>query len=681
MLDKVSLLLNFLKKNIFLFSIFLTATFLIVAFPNEEETKRTVNVSEQIQHENEFSLDFWGNNYFGIEPKEVGGLFTEGLTAYSPSIYRLDLDVKNHSSIEFSYGLVDQVVNLGDGVIFKIKLKKAEDENMETLFEDRVSPPGEKIKNKIRNGSLNLSSFKGEKIFLYFITEPNGNNAFDQAFWADVKHHFYVPIKIYNFTILLFAFLLIFAHKKKLSTLLAKNKFPIFFMFFILFTFVYFYLFTQGTYKVPLEFNQGGYYNWLAGCFYKGELGENFLGEYGGGDFSYFEGQKFLYFGPLPAIIHLIFYKIYFQNISGGVLTLIFSFLNLATFWLILNKVFDKHFSSKNDLTKVAIWISYASGTLMFCVARSFIYEESIILGSTFLLMGTYFFLAEFYKKYYNRSAIKIFLASFFFALAFTSRYNLILFYIFPFVLFFADFLFLNRYDYRQLLKISFVFISPLILGVALLFSYNYLRFQNIFEFGINYQQPGDEEILVRTKSRLLTSLDYIPYNIYDYFISLPSLKKHRLDSQVTLGEFPKLVGSEYVSSVLLNIPILFFVFYLFLLWTNKKIQLSKRCRILLAGLSLSVIALIGYLLTFAGSSRRYIQDFLPFSLIIALFGLEIYFSKIKIEKRRRRFVFFLVLILIYTFIINFGVSCNFAFRGDMGKCLNLYNKEYIPLN
>lgn len=646
----------------------------VIVFFNDKGTFRQIDFTSRITSSKEFENKYWGNQFYVYEPKKIGTLELNVITAYAPSVYKLDLLAKKNGKLHFEYGINDDASIQGNGITFEIYIQPKED-TKQLLFSNTLLPVEKISDNKIYSGETDLSKFKDRNITLLFVTGDNGNNAYDQGFWANVDYSFLSPVltRVGLLISLLLVFIIIYY--EKVRKFWQKNNVTIFSILLIVFGFLYLYFITQGTYGFH-EYRQGTYYSWLSSQFDQGKLGSYAAPNEHGNDFSYYNGKKFLYFGPLPAVLHLLYLKVFDGIIYGSILTHIFSLVNLLFFWLILIKIRNKYFDQSSLFGVILFFIAYACGPLMFCVSRSFVYEESIIIGSTFLLMGVFALLSAYFKNNLNYRVLLT--AGFFFALAFLCRYTLILYLAIPFILLFSEVQMRNRKSWQEFAKKSLCLISPILIGIILIFLYNHLRFNNVLEFGVSYVENSNIEDGSRIDKKLANDLQYIPYNLYNYFIALPSIQKDSHTLVDTVGSFPKLTGKEFTTSIFLNSPLLLFGLYLgFKVWRKKEFIPAKLGKILLAILLGSIIT-IGYLLAFLGSTRRYIQDFLPLLLVIAYIGMEKFFG---ITKRKYILYFFLVIIIIYTFLINSAVTCNFAFRGDMNKCFNIYNKDYILLN
>jgi len=637
---------------------------------------REIDVTRGIQGNADLAGKFWGNQFFSIKPDKVKGNEIDSATAYAPSFLTLKVGSTGLKGLSFKYGISDNAIGRGDGVVFKIEALTNTDNEPRVIFEDIILPASNKEENKLYSDKIKLDDYKNSNLKLFFVTEDNGNNAFDQAFWADVKATYQVPIYFYYFVLVSFILLFVVCRPLYFIEFFRKNKIEYLIPFLLFFAFLYLYFLTQGTYHFH-EYRQGTYYNWLAQQFYFDRLGEPVVRVEGENDMSYFEGRKFLYFGPLPAVLHLIYLKIFKSIIFGSLLTYIFSITNLLLFWLNLLKIKRRYFPEYSIWSASLMFATYAAGPLLFCVSRSFIYEEAIIVGSAFLLGGIYFYLSGLFRE--NGRNLLFFVGNIMVALAFLSRSDLILYSIIPILFLFLT---LKKKSIKDLFKLfakATIVYLPILAAISLFLTYNYLRFHDPIETGVSYISSGSQEGKNRILNKQLNSKYYIPYNLYNYFLAVPDYNEKKY-KDITVGLFPKLEDSHYVYSIFLSFPLSSFIFYYFYLLFRKKEKLNKELKIILLIISFPTIIVLGALLTFTGATRRYLLDFFPPMLIISYVGLELFM--INVMRQKRITIYLLLLIaLLFSFVLNYMTTCNFAFKGNMEKCMNIYNKEYILLN
>lgn len=148
----------------------------------------------------------------------------------------------------------------------------------------------------------------------------------------------------------------------------------------------------------------------------------------------------------------------------------------------------------------------------------------------------------------------------------------------------------------------------PLAAVVAGLMAYNYARFGNPFEFGINYQLTGAHESMGRH-----FRLSFVPYNFSVYFLLPPQWGRYFpfVHPIVRPAVGPEgYYGIEYVYGVLVICPVIWWALGLA---AAVRETLCGSVRAAFAGIVLAVaLAMSAILLSFNTAAARYAVDFVP---------------------------------------------------------------------
>lgn len=228
-------------------------------------------------------------------------------------------------------------------------------------------------------------------------------------------------------------------------------------------------------------------------------------------DLSLFRNRYYLYWGPVPAIVRIIFGN----KLPEQFFTYLYVTLSAICFFLIAKNLKTKYFLKLSNLfLYFAVLSGIFNGAVLNLLVSSGIYYEAIAAGQCFFIIGLLFttsYLTTNRPKYAFISAI-------FYTLSVGSRVS----YVIPSLgITLYIFIKLNR-------SLSFLprllFFAPLFIGLFLLGLYNFIRFDNFFEFGLRYQLAGLNMPLMY-KNYL--SLHNIPIGIKSYFLNLPSLIYH----------------------------------------------------------------------------------------------------------------------------------------------------------
>ena len=228
-------------------------------------------------------------------------------------------------------------------------------------------------------------------------------------------------------------------------------------------------------------------------------------------DYSMYKGKFFLYFGPVPALARLLFANL----ISEHFALWCYGFLWAAFFWVSAHKMRELYFADTPQWLDIAVGVVGALSPLtVYLLNIPSVYNEAVLAGAAFCAGGVYFALLAFAGE----RELYSFLAGLFFALGFASRVTT-LFACVPFIPLLCwpkE----GKLDYKK----AALFLLPVfVCGVSLLI-YNYVRFDNPFEFGVAYQYNATHQFVANGQ---FFSAAYIPAHIYEYFLRLPDFFAH----------------------------------------------------------------------------------------------------------------------------------------------------------
>lgn len=321
-------------------------------------------------------------------------------------------------------------------------------------------------------------------------------------------------------------------------------------------------------------------------------------------DVSFFEGKWYLNWGPSPVLFVLPFYLIWGLGTSDVLFTLIAGIANVVLFFFVARE-FAKYFKIKLSPVQLVFLIltfAFASANFYMSLAGRVWHAEQII--AVFYLLISYLFLFRYLNK---KNLWLLLLASFFFNLAWTSRYALIfssLILLYPLVLHFRA----NRF----LPVLAAVFIPCIIFG-SLILTYNYLKFQNPFDTGLKHHLGAGrfEEVL---KNHTFFSPSYVPYNAYYYFLHAPKLT----------SQPPYIKLDEEGNSMFLMYPALFLLLPLL----RRKNILNQKIKYYLITVGLvTVCSMLLYLFYFTTGwtqvGLRYFFDIFPLLLLTIILSIR----------------------------------------------------------
>jgi len=291
-------------------------------------------------------------------------------------------------------------------------------------------------------------------------------------------------------------------------------------IFFLIISLIYYALTTAFTFKLR---SANGYYKLMADAFLKGKtyllVKPNPIlltlpnpydpiqnNEYRLHDASLYKEKYYLYWGPFPAIIRIIFFNKLPEPFFIYLYTLGCSLITLYILFIIKNKYFKK--TKKIFFYLVGCFICF-NGVVLNLLVANWIYYEAIASAQLFFLLGCLFLL----KKNKINYAI---ISSIFFAFSVATRTT----YLFPtlFLIIFSAKHFIDKKNlWLSIKKILYIFF-PYLFTIFCLLIFNYIRFNDFFEFGTSYQLGGSN-----LKASWFSSIHNIPNNLRNYLFAIPS--------------------------------------------------------------------------------------------------------------------------------------------------------------
>jgi len=201
-------------------------------------------------------------------------------------------------------------------------------------------------------------------------------------------------------------------------------------------------------------------------------------------DASYYKGNYYLYWGPVPALAFAVVQGITSIRPAGSLLVIVCYMVLPIILLMILFQIRRQFFpASPVHSMGLCLLISFINLPFLFLLGRPIIYETSIIAGQFFLFLGLLGWVM------YGANSAKVgwlIVAGLSWGLAIGSRYNLVI----STSVYMAFILtqIAQDTDNRQTLKKIALLLTPLLLCLIGLGFYNYVRFGSPFETGLTYQ-------------------------------------------------------------------------------------------------------------------------------------------------------------------------------------------------
>ena len=365
-------------------------------------------------------------------------------------------------------------------------------------------------------------------------------------------------------------------------------------------------------------------------------------------DTAYYNGKFYIYFGILPLIaIFLPYYLITKKYLSMAIVVYIFSIFVFLLIKEILQKIVARYFEKIPFKFVVYFFIILCSGSLiLYANGMSRVYELVIIAGLYCVLQGIFFILKSLESD--KNKYLNIFLGCVFLALSVACRPTDLLasIIILPYLI---SLLIKNikMQNKKDLLKLIFAVAIPyMVVGISLMW-YNYIRFDNPFEFGAKYQLT-----IVDMKS-LGNRVFSIPTGIIANLFSIPrfTAKFPFLINQNDLLEF---YGYYYIENMIGGLfmlaPICFMNFFVFKI--NKKSE-NKELKIvintlLIVGLVIAILSIM-----MAGSNQRYLIDYAWMLILSGILIFMSFYNLLKSNEAKKIFKYILCFVTIYTCFVG----------------------------
>jgi hypothetical protein len=401
-------------------------------------------------------------------------------------------------------------------------------------------------------------------------------------------------------------------------------------------------------------------YNMLVKAFAKGQL---YIDEAPPEDYSVFGGKRYLYFGPVPALIRLPVWLLLGTGIPSGLMIVLFCAGSAVLFVITMSELTLVEESSDALLKVVFALLFIFNGYSLLMTEIPTIHHEAIA-AAMFFLMSSIYLLAKTRKQGNVPSVATAVLMGLSLACCLASRATYVFSCAVVAVAFIARIWFCEEGDRKKPAPVAAI-IAIIAVAGGLLLAYNYARFGDPLEFGMKYQMSAYRDYLIAGN---FARYEHVPYNLWSLFFRMPLL----------LPDFPFLDLPRYV----LETRSVQFMPY-FLVYAN---ELSVSVFVLMPVLLLSTAPLVlvkeggleidfyTYLVLFAlvitqifpivigmSTVARYYYDFVP---IMALMS---YMGGLWLKKKGAGYLLMTLLAAAVSIVVSFTLPLNAA-RFYLGK-------------
>jgi hypothetical protein len=379
-------------------------------------------------------------------------------------------------------------------------------------------------------------------------------------------------------------------------------------------------------------------------------------GPYRLADASYFKGHYYLYFGAAPAALIMWPYFALSGHELGTTTTIFYltvlGFLLLCLLWLDIRRRF---FAGSSLLVGVAGIFVLGFDTHVLALQRRPLIWELPISSAFAFSIGALFFVIRMIEK---PSSLTSFAAGACMGIAVASRPTYALAamaFIPPLWLLFKT----SNARPKFLLPGSLAFFVL----IALLFSYNYIRFGSFFEFGQDYQLSG----IYESKAEHFR-IRYLLHNIWVYCFALPSVSRSFpfLTAVIPPSGPPGYLSSwsEAVSGVFVTFPYFFMALAVPLALLRRGIDASLGVGVTLAAVSLFFLGLFGVSITYFLVTPRYMADFSPSLALLAAIG-SLSLERLS-DRPLFRSIFYVCLAIAALYSLVAALLISFGYNNDL---------------
>lgn len=382
-------------------------------------------------------------------------------------------------------------------------------------------------------------------------------------------------------------------------------------------------------------------------------------------DHCFYNGKYYSYYGIGPVLaLFLPYHLITGYYFPSGWATLMFSLIGILFLTKIYLAVIEKKFRDlpTNTVTAGLITLQLSSG-IMFSAARPLFYELAIASGFMCVAIGAYLLMTSNILWDGKISYVRLGFASFFLGYAVLCRPTLAV-YCIAALFFFAVGLkkaldgLEKRQKTRTFFKYAAVALVPL--GIIALgqMTYNYLRFDNPLDFGIQYS------LTINDFTRAEFHWKYVLINMYAYLFNMPHFTPRKFTYLASSAERFGINGYTFFDDAgknLVSVGIIYRALPMFAyLFSGKALQrVEKKKRvlpILLIGVTCILMPLAIIFSSWeSGYAVRYNADFSWQMVIGALVVAFTLYKSIKSESTKK------LVDLIFTFSTVVCVYVNIA--------------------
>jgi hypothetical protein len=340
-------------------------------------------------------------------------------------------------------------------------------------------------------------------------------------------------------------------------------------------------------------------------------------------DLSYYNGRLYMYFGPTPAVLAFVPWRLLFgADLDSSRAGLAFAWVGfLANAWLLLSLLSVIAPGLAQGRRAALVFVLGFATWCPVVLRRLEVYEVAVLCAYALASIGMaclWRYLRHGQRGWLVGCALS-------FGLMLGARPSLVLLGLCPPLAILLRRAGLSKRDPLRRTVVDCASTAGILAGcLALLLWYNQARFGNLLEFGTTYQLSE-----LRMRGRSLFSWSRVALNLFAYLFSTPHLADH-FPFIMCRGWQPIELGGggvvtyvvEGVCSVVLLSPVCLFAM---LAWLRlRRATMPAVGGRMLLVLAVACAAAFATLLAVSGPSVRYLPDFSPWLMIPALIGVAL---------------------------------------------------------
>jgi hypothetical protein len=341
-------------------------------------------------------------------------------------------------------------------------------------------------------------------------------------------------------------------------------------------------------------------------------------------DVTYYRGKYYLYFGAVPAVLLLAPWKAVTgtylpQNVAAAIFAWFGVVASMGVVLVLRWRFFPRTAGWVVGLCLIAVALGNFVPILL---RRPVYYELAISSAYAFSMLAVLSVVMSLGNGRWRRRWLV--LAGLAYGLAVGSRPNLV----FGAILLASPLLHYWRawrgkvvLDKPSLRRDICAIAIPFLAVIALLLTYNYLRFGSFVEFGTSYMFAGLHPV-----RDVVSSFWFIPVNLWYYVLAPAQISAFFPFFQVIhmpWFEAPAgYIGQENVYGILPSLPFLWMLYFVRRMWLQPRENQSEELRDFIIG----ILAMVGLnalvLCRISGATSRYLVDLLPPLLSLGCIGV-----------------------------------------------------------